>query len=298
MLPRSGKSGCGTTEAHRVWLNVDICGLTCAGVVWSITFFIWYGSEAWVVSGWLTGLSRLSASCLLAVLASLALACHARAMLTDPGAVPAAARPLDPADYARHCHKCDNFKPLRAHHCSQCGRCVLKMDHHCPWINNCVGLANMKYFWLMLFYMCTGACAALALLAGHFFTCAAAPCAAAGAGAVLGRVSVAVLAGLVAVFTGALAADQSQIAWTNRTQIDRIKGDDGTAEAEVASAAGERLRLWHNLGEVCGGDPAREGFRWTWLLPTRITYVDAERLTGYCFRDTERPRTDAEMEMV
>jgi hypothetical protein len=296
------RRGCGTSESHARWLVFEPVGMSCAAAVWCITLFIWYGSEAWVVSGWLTGVARLAASAALASTGALALACHARAMLTNPGAVPAAAKPVDPADYARHCHKCDNFKPPRAHHCSTCGRCVLKMDHHCPWINNCVGLANMKYFWLMLAYMCAGCGVALALLAAHLFLCGAAPGApcgsAAGAGAAVGRAAVGVLAGLIAAFTAALAADQSHIAFTNKTQIDRMKGDDGADAASDADAPAARLRLWHNLAEVCGGDPAREGFRLTWLLPTRIVYTDAERLTGYCFRDSERPRTDAELEMV
>ncbi|KAI8817729.1 DHHC palmitoyltransferase-domain-containing protein [Fimicolochytrium jonesii] len=53
----------------------------------------------------------------------------------------------------RHCKKCHNWKPDRAHHCSVCQSCVLKMDHHCPWIHNCVGYHNHRYFYLFLLYM-------------------------------------------------------------------------------------------------------------------------------------------------
>ena len=50
------------------------------------------------------------------------------------------------AEHRRFCHKCDAFKPPRAHHCKQCKRCVLRMDHHCPWIGNCVGIHNHAPF--------------------------------------------------------------------------------------------------------------------------------------------------------
>ena len=53
-------------------------------------------------------------------------------MLSNPGAVPFTAKPLDPVSYNKECGRCHGtFKPPRAHHCSICKRCVLKMDHHC-----------------------------------------------------------------------------------------------------------------------------------------------------------------------
>jgi palmitoyltransferase ZDHHC3/7/25 len=226
-------------------------------------------------------------------------------MCTNPGAVPLNAKPIDPADYSRHCHKCDAFKPVRAHHCSLCGRCILKMDHHCPWINNCVGMANMKYFWLFLIYIWIAAAWSLVLIIAHFFACmdsafAQNPCGETRPEGALGKVGLTILTTIIVFFTGCLMADQSNIAFSNRTQIDRLKHfDDGTGnQTTIPTEEEEKLRFWYNMAEVFGGDPVKDGFQFTWLLPTRIVYLDPSKLTGYGFTDIARPRTDAEMEMV
>jgi palmitoyltransferase len=231
----------------------------------------------------------------------LALSCHLRTMLSNPGAVPFAAKPTDPANYDRQCHKCGNFKPPRAHHCSICNRCVVKMDHHCPWVNNCVGLANHKFFLLFLLYVFSMSSYALLTMGYRFWACmqpGAAGCEPT-AGSGMAALSIVVIAVLFGLFTCCLGIDQSNVVLTNQTQIDRMKGhDSSSSQAAHAQDIDDRKSFWHNLSEVFGGDAAREGMRLTWFLPTPIAYRDPEALTGYCFRDVPRPRTQAEMEMV
>ena len=158
--------------------------------------------------------------------------------------------------------------------------------------------STSRAVWLFLVYTFTACSWGLALIGAHFFACSASPsaaCRASSPGSALGIVAVAVLASL---FTGCLAVDQSNIAFTGRTQIDRMKsGDDDGGDGGGGGARDEaRLRLWHNLSEVCGGDAARDGPRLAWLLPTRIVYPDPERLTGYCFREIVRVKRDVQLE--
>ena len=74
-------------------------------------------------------------------LAVLGLWAHARTMCSDPGAVPADARPLGDDGEETLCGRCDGFKPPRSHHCRICGRCIVRMDHH--W---CASLSLLSLF--------------------------------------------------------------------------------------------------------------------------------------------------------
>ena len=58
---------------------------------------------------------------------------------------------LEYFEKGRECkNKCKKPKPPRTHHCSICFKCVQRMDHHCPWVANCIGIANHRYFLMMI----------------------------------------------------------------------------------------------------------------------------------------------------
>lgn len=218
-------------------------------------------------------------------------------MFSNPGAVPRNARPLNPAHWDRTCHKCNHFKPIRAHHCSICKRCIVKMDHHCPWIASCVGVGNMKFFILFVVYIFSTSAYCLLMLAARFLTCMS-PTATCDPDPALmmGFIALVATGCLFGLFTGCLLFDQIGNILSNTTNIDRMKGLDHTDP--LRDELDDRLMVWHNLSEVFGGDPAREGWRWTWLIPTSVTLKDPEAVAGFCFRDVPRLRTAAEMEMV
>ena len=123
------RRGCGTRDSNKYWLNIEACGLLCASMTWAIVLYcelamisltqgIWYAN-----SRWLGNLHLL----FFTFFAALALASHARAMLSNPGACPQNSHPTTSGGWLKTCQKCDNHKPARAHHCSICGRCIIKM---------------------------------------------------------------------------------------------------------------------------------------------------------------------------
>lgn len=89
--------------------------------------------------------------------------CHTLAMWSNPGEIniqPYSEIETAPTTNTQNdplfCKKCNGSRPERSHHCKVCKKCIMKMDHHCPWIANCVGMWNIKYFYLFLFYATMG----------------------------------------------------------------------------------------------------------------------------------------------
>ena len=137
---------CGTHPKARRWLSNDCCGWVCASLTW---FFLAYASYAvyiaillpWkgdpfsveqgpTANGWFHYLGFYG--CVFMAYWS-----HLKTMLTDPGAIPPDAVPLDfynappfTGQLQKHheiCRQCDCYKPKVAHHCSICSRCVVRM---------------------------------------------------------------------------------------------------------------------------------------------------------------------------
>ena len=152
------RNKCGTSPFDENWLNMDCCGLLCAGITYCLHAYGVYAVCLVLLPPWmsvtdLNGVRSMSfmghfhrlAFTLVAVLA---VAAHYKAMTTDPGAVPPDATPLEDASPdietaaksgedgespskrkgKRLCRRCNAFKPKRAHHCSVCKRCIIKMD--------------------------------------------------------------------------------------------------------------------------------------------------------------------------
>ncbi|XP_062866740.1 zf-DHHC domain-containing protein [Trichomycterus rosablanca] len=157
----------------------DLCGFICLILTYLSVFYADYVVILYVLvpayseSVWGT----LHGSVFNVILLML-LACHTKAVFSDPGVVPLPEMAIDFSDLRSQssrmndrgcegwtvCSRCETYRPPRAHHCKVCQRCIRRMDHHCPWINNCVGELNQKYFIQFLFYTGMASLYSLALV--------------------------------------------------------------------------------------------------------------------------------------
>jgi len=124
----------GTSTDDGIWYNqTDYPGIIMSCMVWVLILY------SGLTVTLLAQNNRLSPiiSGVYCTICSLALACHGKTSLTDPGAVPISAVPLNqPSRKSQQhplCMKCNTYKPPKSHHCRICNRCIAGMDHHCPW---------------------------------------------------------------------------------------------------------------------------------------------------------------------
>lgn len=250
----------GTTEDSWWWLCTDSCGLTCATITWMLHFYAWatitqlvvkpwFGSSFW---GWFHYFA-------FSILTFLSLFSHGRAMLTNPGAVPCNAFPLqyDWEDLQaeggwrekRTCLRCKSFKPPRAHHDSVTGRCILRLDHYCPWVNNAVGLLNHKYFLLFVLYTFLQTAYSNSLLLSAFFFCSIADDPESESCKQFGALTFMVFleAILFGLFTLCMICDQSPMLLKYETKIDRLKGVKHGAATSVNEVFGIHSNFFGRL---------------------------------------------------
>ena len=132
----------GTSEHDGIWLNKnDGPGIVMSIIVWIL---IIYSGLTITLLAQTKHLSHIIGY-FYDTICTLALACHAKTMFSDPGGVPECAVPVDSAA-RRHethtmCRACRSYKPPGSHHCRICNRCVSRMDHHCPWVS-CVCITD------------------------------------------------------------------------------------------------------------------------------------------------------------
>ena len=270
-MPRpASRPLCGTSPRARYWLQTDCCGWACATLTWALLAYGWYVTVVWVIVPWRGAWSGHAAA--FSLVTALAVWSHLRAMLTNPGAVPEGALPVDgyTTPPPPRCSRCATFKPPHAHHCSVCQRCIVRMDHHCPWINNCVGLATAKFFILFCVYTCAMSTYALALVAVKLVSCAGVrrggppadffpppPAHCLAPYNVTSTIVTALLCAealLFGLFTACMLCDQYTSVRTGNTQLDDYKNSRakqparprfGTLRENLALVFGEsRWRVW------------------------------------------------------
>jgi len=290
---------CGTGFGARYWFSMDCCGWVCASLTWFfliyasyVVYFVilvpWKGDPFSFTSppnlfGWFHFIGFFGS-------VFLAMWSHLKTMLTDPGAVPLTAVPLDyyneppySGRYQEHheiCKQCDAFKPKTAHHCSICSRCVVRMDHHCVWSNNCIGQTNHKFFLLFVFYITVACVWSTYLLVARFIICSRgfkyengqffqtlAWCEKNPARDSLLVVFLAVEAMFFGLFTTCMLCDQYGVVTAGASHIDQMKARKMKKEIQLKSVS-------ENLAHIFGGDGT---FSVSWFLPIDAKWKNPEK---------------------
>jgi hypothetical protein len=118
----------GTTDESGIWLNQsDPAGTIMCMMVWVL---LGYSGLTITLLAQTKGIPAYQ-SFIYSILVVMALACHVKTTLTDPGSVPASAVPTEAQrknDRLAMCSQCQTFKPLLSHHCRICNRCISRMD--------------------------------------------------------------------------------------------------------------------------------------------------------------------------
>ena len=112
----------GTTDEHGIWLNrADPAGTIMSMMVWVLLGY----SALTVTLLAQTGGIPAYLSFIYTILCCMALACHVKTTLTDPGSIPPSAVPTEEqrkAEKLSMCSQCQTFKPPLSHHCRICNR--------------------------------------------------------------------------------------------------------------------------------------------------------------------------------
>jgi len=265
--------GCslGTNEEDGIWMNMsDQAGTIMCLMVW---FLLGYSclTIVWLAE---TGGLPVSLSMIYCILCSLALSCHAKTTLTDPGSVPQSAVPSEaqrknhPEQKLSMCSQCQTFKPPFSHHCRICNRCVSRMDHHCPWMNNCIGAGNLKHFILFLIYTWLTCGYAMLLLGWNYFFCATENCTFGTVVIQLARVMTFLSVGAF-LFISSMLMNVFYGLMTGIGTIDRLKKK---ALDTMLESDEEPIPLKDVFGIA--------GYH-TWLLPIDPVFEDYDRVMGY-----------------
>jgi len=259
----------GTNEENGIWMNSgDQAGSIMASLVWLLMIYSAVTVTLLTVTEGIPPILGM----IYCYFCAMALACHAKTSLTDPGTVPQSAVPVEnQRQYsASHsmCGQCQTFKPPASHHCRICNRCVSKMDHHCPWMNNCVGAANMKHFLLFLLYTWTCAAFSLSLFGWNYFFCADEDCTFHVVVVHLVRVMTVLCVGAF-LFTSSMLMNVCYGLMTGIGTIDRLK----KKATNTMSQSDEEPTPLKDVFGIAGYH--------TWPFPVDPVFDDYDRVMGY-----------------